>query len=190
MIRTIRQHDQTVASLEAGAYDIVERLNNAPDKPEVKRIGEMLMLFSRLIDDERGVVRRKLVQMLRPYQWASRVVLTSAGFGIVSFNRAELTKSEKWEHDAIYKLLRTLHEDGKPRIRPCDDKECPRWFYAAKRVDQRFCSDNCKQHDYDSDPDRRAEKAAYMREHRAEAKRRLLNRKNGVGLRVKSRKST
>ena len=187
----IRKHDETVvALLESGLYDVVERLNDYPDNDEVLRVGEILTLFSHLADEGRGPARRKLARMLSRYRWEARVTLTSEGFIIIPFTAIGLTKAEKWEHDAISALLRTLSEDGKPRVRPCADKGCPRWFYAAKRDDQRFCRGNCKQRNYDSDPDKRAKKAEHMRTLRAAAKRRALDPKNGVGLRVKSRKST
>ncbi len=186
-----RKHDESiVALLESGLYDVVERLNEYPDNDEVRRVAEVLTLFSCPAGEARDTARRKLARMLSRYRWDARVTLTSEGFIVIPFTGIGLTKAEKWEHDAISAILRTVPVDGKPRIRPCADKECPRWFYAAKRVDQRFCSGNCKQHTHDSDPDKRAKKAGRMVALRADAKRREQAAKDRVGFRVKSRKST
>ena len=122
---------------------------------------------------------------LSHYQWVSRVAYTAQGYRVVStIVNTEKSKDVDWEHWAVGYLLDAVPHLGKrPRIRRC--VECRRWFYAAMREDQQYCSGNCRQRRYDNDPEKRDKKLAHMKKLYADEKARSRDPKSGVGLRRK-----
>jgi len=163
---------------------LFSRLIEQPNKPQSKRVERVLELLSSL-----GNPRSKektiwavtsLREALRIYQWVSQVMPTADGFRVVSFpvDRSALSADDKWEYEAVRDLLDLTLEDGSlSRLRRCDERACKTWFYAANRMDQRFCNGTCRQRHYDSDEEKRIQKRAYMRKRYADTKERELNPK-------------
>jgi hypothetical protein len=169
---------------------IFARIEDDPLSEHVKRVERILELLSALRDDlgtrEKMRVVTSLRNALTRYRWVSRVAYTAQGYRVVSTiaDREKLPKDDVWEYEAVRDLLDTVPHFGKrPRIRRCT--ECPRWFFAAMREDQQYCSGKCRQRRYDNDPDKRDKKLTHMKKLYADEKARKRNHKSGVGLRRK-----
>ncbi|HWO33664.1 MAG TPA: hypothetical protein VNO32_33115, partial [Candidatus Acidoferrum sp.] len=173
--------------------EIFWQIREHPEKAQSKRVEEVLELLSSLRDDlskseKLGIITR-LRGLLSAYQWVVQVDPTPDGYRAIHTiaDRGRLSQDDLWERRAIRDLLDVVPYLGKrPRIRRC--AECSEWFYAAQREDQEWCSSNCRQHHYDSDPEMRGRKKLYMRKHRLEEKKReeSIKRRVGFGSRVKS----
>jgi hypothetical protein len=190
----IRKNDNLPIHLDRERFEEVFRdISKHPEKPQSKRVEECLELLSSLREDLRGLERVQIVtrlgHLLSAYQWVVQISPTPKGFRAIRLiaDRGRLSQDDLWEREAIRDLLDVVPYIGKqPRIRRC--AECNEWFYAAKREDQQWCSSNCRQHHYDSDPEMRGRKKLYMRKHRVEEKKReeSIKRRVGFGSRVKS----
>jgi hypothetical protein len=159
-----------------------------PETPQSQRVEKILELLSALRDDltpNMGQVIARLRNALRRYRWASHIAPTPDGYRVIrtTADRENLSKADLWEYEAVRDLLDLVHYLGNPpRIRRCADSACQKWFFAAKRADQLFCSGNCRQHHYDSDEDTRAKKNETMHKLYALKKGLALNPKSGIGL--------
>jgi hypothetical protein len=173
-------------SLETVDLDAVFRsVSENPERPESARIEGILGLLSSLGDltgVERGNALARLRMALSRYVWVSRVISAAEGYRVVQFPANTVSDAERWEYGVVWGLLELVPLTGKrPRIRRCD--QCERWFFAASRDDQKFCSGVCRQRNYDGDDARREEKRKYMQKRYADEKARAKNIKSGVGLR-------
>jgi len=151
-----------------------ERLERYPDKPHSQRIEKILELISALKEDastaERSRILTSLRNALRHYKWVSQISPTREGLRVISFpaRRGHHSADVEWEYGAVNDLLALIPYLGRrPRIRRCELSTCRKWFFAAKRDDQRFHHTNCKQNNYDNE---KSEKRTYMRTHRARKK--------------------
>jgi len=169
--------------------EIFTRIKEQPDQ-QSKRVEKVLELMSSFRDDlstrEKIQIFTRLRLALGTYRWAVRLGVTREGLHVIHQMARELadatSDAERWEYSAIGLLLEVLPYLGqRPRIRRCADAGCREWFFAAKREDQEFCSGNCRQHHYDSDPESRAAKRRYMRQYRVQEKKRDERRKKDVG---------
>jgi hypothetical protein len=174
---------------------IFARLEKDPGNPHSKRVERILDLLSGLRDDIPTRENMRNVTGLRNalgrYRWASRVTNTAQGYRVfyTIADRDTLSKDDEWEYGAVRDLLDTVpYTRGRSRIRRCEQEECRRWFFAAVREDQLYCSGKCRQRRYDSDPEKRDKKLAHMKKLYADEKARRLNPKSGVGLRRKAKK--
>jgi hypothetical protein len=163
-------------------------IRERPEKPQSKRVEEVLKLLSSLRYDlstrDKGQVLTRLRNALRRYQWVSFISPTSEGLRVIRgiADRANLSEDDLWEYWAVGTLLDIVPYLGnRPRIRRC--AECQEWFFAAKRDDKRWCDRNCRQRHYDSAPEMRESKRLYMRNYRDEEKKREERRKRSVGFR-------
>ncbi len=195
----IRKNEPLPTHLDPEQFEaIFWHIREHPEQPQSKRVEEVLELVSNLRDDlstPEGIrVITRLRNVLSRYRWGVKVSPTSKGFHVSHFpaNRGMLSSSDEWEYGAVRALLDLVPYLGKrPRIRRCAETGCRKWFFAAKREDRQWCSPNCRQRHYDSDPEMRKSKKLYMRKYRADEKKREESRKRGVGFRgrVKHRKS-
>ena len=94
------------------------------------------------------------------------------------------------EYSAVEEAMKLV---GKPgglaRVRRCET--CEQIFFALKRTDQKYCTNVCRQWNYDNDPERRKQRLAKMRENYASATGRENRNKERIGyvaLRKKSAK--
>jgi hypothetical protein len=169
--------------------EIFTRLEAQSEKEQSQRVEKILDLLSRLGDDLVGSEKVRVITSLRNalhrYHWMSQVSPTLQGYRVITFfTRKELlSKDDVWEYEAVRVLLEIVPYLGRrPRIRRCADAQCRKWFFAAKRDDQKFCGGNCKQHNYENAPEKRAKKRDSMRALYAAEKARARNPKSGVGL--------
>lgn len=169
-----------------------------PETPQSQRVEKILGLLSALRDDMttldsgQGQVIIRLRNALRHYQWVSHIAPTSEGYRVIrtAADRENQSKEDLWEYGAVRDLLDCVPYLGNPpRIRRCADAVCQRWFFAAKRADQQFCSGKCRQHHYDSDKETRTKKNAAMRRLYALKKRLSRNPKSGIGLERRAERS-
>lgn len=162
--------------------EIFRYIGEHPHDKHAQNVSRVLELISGLTASEPMTAFTRLNSALRGYQWTIRVARTSEGFRpiILSANREKLSRTERWEMEAIRDLLNVVPYLGKKsRIRRC--AECKDWFVTASLRDRKFCSGSCKQYRYDSDPEIRERKRRYMQENRATHKRLNEIRKETVG---------
>ena len=187
-----------------GFEQIFREIREHPEKPQSRRVEECLDLLSSLRDDWRNPENVRIVTRLRnvlgAYQWVVKVMPTPEGFRAVYeiANRDGLSRDDIWERRAVGDLLNLVRYLEKRPIRRCS--ECKGWFFAPGGAERpKWCGGNCRQHHYDNDPGRRAEKVRYMRDHRAEEKRLKLrdderrreeSNRRGVGLATTRRRAT
>ena len=150
----------------------------------VERILDRLYCLSRLDRGDRAAWAAFFGSgdLLNRYEWHYGLVYGRRGLRAELLFTKELPEEDAWEYSAVRFLmgLVPLHID---RLRKCAYGGCRKWFFAANRDDQQFCSrGSCRQNHYDSDPKRRKSKKIYMRDYRAERKRHARNPKSGVGL--------
>jgi len=167
---------------EAGFLALRWHIEEHPDTPQSKSVERILELLRHLRNggDELSKAEQlrfttELRNRVSTYRWVRRVSYTSKGLwaSVVPADIEKLLPEDRWEYGAVGDLLDMLQfHGGFSRIGRCADTRCGRWFYAINRSDQKFCSLACKQHHYDSNPERRKQKQAYMREHYWEQKRR------------------
>ena len=166
---------------------IFRHIREHPKQPQSMRVEELLSLVSSLREDisklERVRVINGLRNLLSNFRWSVQVSPTAEGFRTIYFpaDRGNLSSADQWEYAAVCDLLELVPYLGKrPRIRRC--AECEEWLFAAKRSDQQFCDNGgiCRQKHYDRSPEMRESKKLYMRERRADEKRREESSKIGV----------
>jgi hypothetical protein len=186
----MRKNKERIDTLDGeDLAEILRRVQDSPDREECARILQIVECMSRL--DCKAPTRTKaqavsrLTRLLQPYVWTRRVIPQPDGFASVYVNpmaTAMLSKAESWERYAVGLLLDAVPAlDSPPRIRRC--LECRTWFFAAKRLDQKYCGNVCRQRTYDADPEHRASKAKKMRANRKMLKEQASKPKSGVGLR-------
>jgi hypothetical protein len=186
MVNFIRKNEFMPTGPDTEHFDAIFRyILEHPKQPQSKRVEALLDLLSSLRDDisklEKVQVISGLHNLLGNFRWSVQVSPTSEGFRAIYFpaDRGHLSSADKWEYGAVRDLLELVPYLGKrPRIRRC--AECEKWLFAAKRSDQQFCDGICRQKHYDSSPEMRESKKLYMREHRADEKRREESSKIGV----------
>jgi len=193
----IRKNEILPINLDAEQLaGIFRHVREHPEKAQSRRVEEFLELFSSLREDlgdsEKVRVVIRLRNLLSAYQWVVQISPTPQGFSAIHMiaDRARLSQDDLWEREAIADLLKLVPYLGnRSRLRRCG--ECGEWFFAAKREDQQWCSGNCRQRHYDSDPERRAKKKIDMRKHRLKEKkadersRSLVGYKSRVKVRAK-----
>ena len=171
--------------------EIFEYIKAHPESPQSQKIEKVLDLMSSFRPDlnnqEEMVLFTRLRNALSTYRWSVRLGRTSEGLHAVhqmaDKYAAGMSDGDRWEYTTIGFLLDSLPRLGeRPRIRRCAD--CNQWFFAknGKRV---FCGDNCKQHNYDSDPEERVKKREYMRKRRLAEKEKEEKDKEGVRFRCR-----
>jgi hypothetical protein len=170
--------------------ELFSTLRKHPDKQQSKNVECILDLLSRLGD--KGAAARVVTELrkaLKDYRWGIQVTPTLQGFRTVLFaaDRGTLLKDDEWEYRTVGFLLSLLHDDPKAlsRLRRCADAECKKWLYVSGR--QRFCDRNCKQHHFETDPAKHAEKLARMKRLYDAEQEQKKNPKSGVGLRQRER---
>jgi hypothetical protein len=149
-------------------------------------------LLSSLRDDisplDKGQIVIRLRNALRLYQWVSHIAPAPESYRVINgvADRENLSKDDLWEYEAVRDLLECVPYLGNPpRIRRC--AECPRWFFAARRIDQKWCGSVCRQRHYDRDPETRAKKLEAMHTRYILEKERDRRRKAAVGYTEKSK---
>jgi len=187
-LRFMRQHRKNAHKLEwvtgAVADDVFRYLEAKPHLPQSKRVEHILEMLSRLGRSNGDIgdiyVLNQLRGPLKRYEWHYGLMLGSRGLRAELLFTREMSEEDKWEHRAVRFLL-SLVPNHLHRLRRCADKTCQRWFFAAKSGKREFCSDNCKQHHYDSDPQMRKKKREKMRKHRIVVKELEEKRKRAIG---------
>jgi len=171
---------------------IFTRLEERPETPQSKRVEKILELLSSLRDDisplDKGQIVIRLRNALRLYQWVSHIAPAPESYRVINgvADRENLSKNDLWEYEAVRDLLECVPYLGNPpRIRRC--AECPRWFFAARRIDQKWCGSVCRQRHYDRDPETRAKKLEAMHTRYILEKERDRRRKAAVGYTEKSK---
>jgi hypothetical protein len=170
-------------SLEgAMADELFRHLETKPNLIQSKRVEQILDLLSRLGTDNRDFFTfSQLREPLKRYKWRYRLVLGRGGLSSQLDFGEEMSEADEWEHKAVRFLL-SLVPHHLNRLRRC--AYCKGWFFAEKRSDQKWCKrGSCRQHHYDNDPARRADKKLYMRDYRAKEKKREERLKRGVKFR-------
>jgi hypothetical protein len=170
--------------------EIFQRIKDYPETPQSKRVEQILELLSSFREGLRGVdkgqIKVRLDRILSDYRWCVRVTPLARGLLAIHFpaDREKLSEDDQWGYRAVGILIQLMPSLGKrSRIRRC--AECGKWFFAAKRDDERHrhCSGNCRQRGYDSSPQMREYKRRYMRDYREEEKKREGRRKVRAGFR-------
>ena len=182
----IRQNELMRQHLDPEQFQkIFWQIRNYPEKPQSKRIVELFELFGSLHDGlsatQRGRIISRLRHVLSGYRWEVQVSPSREWFRASYFPADEdkLSEDDQQEYRVVRVLLDLLPLDGKMhRIRRCAEPSCKKWFFAATRGDQRFCSENCRKRHYDSDPKNRENKKRYMRRHRENKRKREERAKN------------
>jgi hypothetical protein len=167
MKRYIRKKKSGVVLDEALLEHIWERLEAKPDSPQSRRVRHILDLFLDLKERIGTVGALPVLAALRDpihrYKWVNQIAVSSTGVHVGVRGVGNLSEDDLWEHGAVHKLLDLIQKPkGLGRLRRCG--MCPRVFVANDRGRGRlFCTDACKQRNYDSDPKTREDKLAYMR---------------------------
>lgn len=152
-----------------------------------ERVEQILDLLSRLGRGDSAAFFQKGDPLGR-YEWHYGLTFSgSRGVRAELMFTKELPEEDEWEYRAV-RFLMSLVPHRINRLPRCAYDGCKRWFYAAKRWDQQFCTDKpCRQHYYDSNPEVREHKRKYMRKRYAAQKER--DRKLEERLKRKARKS-
>ncbi len=189
--RSMRKNGTMPESLDAEQIEeIFQRIKDYPETPQSKRVEQILELLSGFREGLRGVdkgqIKVRLDRILSDYRLCVRVIPSARGLLPIHFpaDREKMSEDNKWGYRAVGILIELMPYLGKrSRIRRC--AECGKWFFAAKRDDERHrhCSGNCRQRGYDSSPQMREHKRLYMRTHREREKKREEYRKAQAGFR-------
>jgi len=173
--------------MEHIADDLFRHLEAKPHLAQSKRVAHILDLLSLLGRNNRDFYSfNQLREPLKRYQWHYGLVLSSSGLQAMLGFTKEMSEENEWEHKAVRFLLSLVPHDLH-RLRRCADAACNRWFFAAKSGKKEFCSGNCKQHNYDSDPEMRRKKRESMRTHRIKERRRDEDVKRAIAFRGRSK---
>lgn len=181
----IRKNEFAPDSAAAGviANHLFRHLEARPKSKQAERVEQILEKLSRL---GRGDVAAFFQNgdLLSRYEWHYRLTYSgSRGLRAELMFTKELPEEDAWEYRAV-RFLMSLVPHHINRLRRCADAKCNKWFFAARREDQQYCSGNCRQHHYDSDPVRRAAKREYMRDDYRPKQRKIEEmRKHGVKFR-------
>lgn len=187
MIDIISKNDILPSRLDTFDLELLfTHIDEHPNTDASRQIEKILDLISALAGAasklEKGQAQVGLLKALRGYRWTSYVSNTAQGFREIRVpaDKGSLSKGDLWEYEAVRNLLDCVPYLGSPsRIRRC--ATCRRWFFAAKRADQKFCKrGNCRQQNYESSPTIRESKKLYMRRYRAEEKEREESSKRTV----------
>ena len=168
-----------------------------PEKPDVKRVNNILELLLAIRTEKRFWERAELINQLnkafRRYRWTREILWgrpEEDPTGIephVSLSSAERSTGDDWEHGAAYILLliAEYYPDYLSKIDRCG--VCRRWMLARKS-DHRFCGGKCRQYEYDNDPERQEQHRADMRRLYRQEKEREERAKRRVGFSKRARK--
>ncbi len=159
-------------------YETLASYRERPNDTHVVRVFRILELLKGPQNIRTGT---ELNARLRRYQWHSSAHLWRGALHESLRPPLGLSEPERWEYVAVRELLNLLRERGElEMVHRCKmwgvRSGCEGWFYArpyAKR--DRFCSDACKQFDYDSEPKVKARKANHAK---ASKKNRLNEKEN------------
>lgn len=168
-------------------YDMFSRFRERGHDPRVVRVSRILELLKTPLNP---LTHTELngPELLGRYKWHSVVQPSRQG-------RIEVLRppqgADEWEYTAVRWLLNLLRESGElDRVHKCKmwgkRDDCLGWFYARPYGNRdRFCSDACKQFEYDSEPEikarRRAQNAKHNQDYRKNQKIEDERRKRGVG---------
>lgn len=189
----IRKNKILPSHLDAERFlEVFEYIKAHPEMPQSQNVEKVLELISSFRDDlstrEEMKIFTRLRLTLATYRWSVRLSPSSEGLHVVH-EMAEkydegTSEANRWEYGAISLLLDILPYLGnRPRIRRCANAACRQWFFAVNREDQEFCSGNCRQHHYDSDPQMRKKKREYMRKRRIKDRERDEEARRAIGFR-------
>lgn len=128
---------------------------------------------------------RALDKPLGRYRWSCQIA-TGRNVRIYWRGVGVRNEEENWEYVAVRKLLELLEKPkGLDRLYRCGF--CRKTLLARtnKGRPPEFCPDTtCKQLNHDRKPENKKNKSEYMKEYYEDGKKRLNNRKSGVGLRA------
>lgn len=167
----IRKNAFMPAWVAGGAAEkiVFRRLDEEPNLIQSKRVQHILDLIAGLEENKGRLLGyyafTQLREPLKRYKWRYALAL-GTGLSVFDSPAGEMSEADEWEHWAVRFLLSLVPRDIH-RLRRCAYDGCKGWFFAAKRVDQKFCKRGvCRQNYYDSDTEQRERKKAKMRENR------------------------
>jgi hypothetical protein len=169
MKRYIRKKKNDVILDDTLLEHIWERLEAKPDSRQSRRVRHILDLLIDLKEHLGTVGALPVLAALREpidrYTWVNQIAVSSTGVHVGVRGVGNLSEDDLWEHGAVHKLLELIQKPkGISRLRRC--QMCEKVFVANDRGRGRiFCTDACKQRNYDSDPKTRKDKLAYMRDY-------------------------